>query len=114
VEIKSVQKKQGKKATYYLVTAIDSNGKEAAINVWSDDMERWEDEIKVGNLLKMQVRPPSGGFNTYTFKSFPRHEKWKLPKNKKDDYRIVTMAEGIKLEEQPMTEEEIVEQFKEI
>lgn len=114
VEIKAVQKKQGKKATYYLVTAADANGKVGFINVWQDDMERWEDEIKVGNLLKMQVRPPSEGFSTYTFKSFPRHEKWKLPKNKKDDYRIVTMAEGIKLEEQPMTEEEIVEQFKEL
>lgn len=114
LEIKSVQKKQGKKATYYLITANDANGKQGFINVWQDDMERWEDELKVGNILKMQVRPPSEGFSTYTFKSFPRHEKWKLPKNKKDDYRIIPMAEGIKLEEQPMTEEEIVQQFKEI
>jgi len=114
LEIKSVQKKQGKKATYYLVTAVDSNGKQGLINVWSDDMERWENEIKAGNILKMQLRPPSEGFSTYTFKSFPRHEKWKVPKDKKDDYRIMMMADGIKIEEQPMTEEEIVEQFKEI
>jgi hypothetical protein len=60
------------------------------VNVWKDDYERFQDWLVVGNMVAMRVRPPSGGFNTLTFDSVPKHMRKKLPP-KEDDYRLILL-----------------------
>lgn len=91
VQIIAVRKRTSKKGVvFYSVDIEDSNGKRMVVNVWNDDYTRFEDDLKAGNLVSMQVNPPGGGFNTLTFKSVPRHERKKLPP-KEDDARLVVM-----------------------
>lgn len=93
IRVKEVRKRVSKSGTvFYSVDIEDANGKLMVVNVWKDDMERWKDEIKPGNLLRMRVRPPSGGFNTLTFLSCPRHEKAKMWPTKDVDHRIVLLT----------------------
>ena len=89
VRIEQVRKRTSKSGTeFYSVDIEDANSKRMVVNIWKDDMERWKDEIKAGKLVRMRVRPPSGGFNTLTFLSCPRHEKAKMWPDKESDYRI--------------------------
>ena len=48
-------------------------------------------------MISIRVRPPSGGFNTLTFDSVPKHKRKYLPL-KEDDHRIRMMAEQEKVE----------------
>jgi hypothetical protein len=59
------------------------------VNVWFDDYTRFQDELKSGHLVKMRVRPPSGGFNTLTFESVPKNQRRKLPPKEEDPRLIV-------------------------
>ena len=89
VRVEQVRKRTSKSGTtFYSVDIEDANGKLMVCNIWSDDMTRWKDEIKKGRLLRMRVRPPSGGFNTLTLESAPRHEKLKKWPDKASDPRI--------------------------
>lgn len=89
VRVEDVRKRISKNnVEFYSVDIEDADGKRMVVNVWKDDMLRWRDEIKQGALLKMRVRPPSGGFNTLTFHSVPRHEKAKKWPTKEEDWRI--------------------------
>jgi DNA polymerase III alpha subunit len=93
VRIENVRKRTSKNGVvFYSVDIEDANSKRMVVNVWKDDMDRWKDEIKAGKLLRMRVRPPSGGFNTLTFLSCPRHEKAKMWPNKESDPRIMLLA----------------------
>ena len=89
VRVEKVNPRTSKSGTkFFSVDIEDANGKVMVVNVWKDDMSRWKDEIKAGNLLKMRVRPPSGGFNTLTFESRSRQEKSKEWPDKANDYRV--------------------------
>jgi len=89
VRVEKVNARTSKSGTkFFSVDIEDANGKVMVVNVWKDDMSRWKDEIKAGNLLKMRVRPPSGGFNTLTFESRSRQEKSKEWPDKANDYRV--------------------------
>jgi DNA polymerase III alpha subunit len=89
VRVEKVNPRTSKNGTkFFSVDIEDANGKVMVVNVWKDDMSRWKDEIKAGNLLKMRVRPPSGGFNTLTFESRSRQEKSKEWPDKANDYRV--------------------------
>jgi len=77
----------------------DANARRMVMNVWMDDYLRWRDELKKDNMLSILVRPPSGGFNTLTFKSVPKRERKNLPP-KEDDLRIEPMAKQV-IEEEP-------------
>lgn len=90
--IKSVNTKTSAKGTtYHSIEAEDSNSKTIRITFWDEDYKRWAEEIVAGNLLRMRLKPPSNGFPSFMFDSPPKHEKWKLPKNKEEDYRICVM-----------------------
>lgn len=110
VEIKvlKVTKKKGKKAEFYQVECEDATNEFAKFNVWMDDWERWEPELKKGNLLRIRLMPPSGNYPTYTFESPPRQMRWKLPKLKEDDFRIVVMRPAKKLIDEELTHEEVL------
>jgi DNA polymerase III alpha subunit len=92
VQINAVRKRTSKKGVeFYSVDVEDANGKTMVVNVWQDDYTRFRDELKAGNLVAMKVCPPSGGFNTLTFKSYPRHERKTMPP-KEDDARLVLLT----------------------
>ena len=102
--IKSVRKrtskknvKTGKSVEFYTIEIEDANARCMNMNVWMDDYTRFREELKKGNMLKIQARPPSGGFNTLTFKSVPKKERKFLPP-KEDDVRILKMKEQEKVE----------------
>jgi DNA polymerase III alpha subunit len=91
VEIMAVNCRTSKKGTvFYSVQVEDANGKQMYVNIWSDDYERFKDDLKVKTLVRMRVRPPSGGFNTLGFESVPRNMRRKLPP-KEDDVRLMVL-----------------------
>lgn len=93
VRVEQVRKRTSKNnVEFYSVDIEDANGKMMVCNIWKDDMTRWKDEIKKGKLLRMRVRPPSGGFNTLTLESVPRHEKLKKWPDKESDPRIFELT----------------------
>lgn len=95
--LKATKTKSKKGTVYYSVIAEDVTGQQNKINVWQDDWERWGDEFKEGNLLRVRLQPPSGGFNTFMMESNQGKLKWRGQKkyaDKKDDVRIIVMREG--------------------
>lgn len=92
VQIVAVKKRTSKKGTvFYSVEVEDANGKRMSVNVWSDDYDRFKDDLKGGNLVSMQVNPPGGGFNTLTFKSWSRLDRKKKPASREEDPRLIVM-----------------------
>lgn len=104
IMVRGVQKRTSKgqkKIDFWSVTVEDANAKQMVINVWSDAYHQWKDELKKGNLLRVQVNPPSGGFNTMTLPSYGRRN---VMPTKEEDGRVFVMRPGEKLET-PQTED---------
>jgi len=127
LRVKKVVKTQSKKRkefTYYQVLAEDVTGQENRINVWPDDWEWWHTEFgweevdgkskfTAGNLLRVRLQPPTGGFNTFTLES-NQVGKWRSQKryhDKADDPRVFVMQKGQKEEEKFLSDDEAMEQF---
>jgi hypothetical protein len=113
MKIKAVRKCESKKKEgffYWQIECEDVTGEQGKMNIWPDDWERWEPEFKKGNLLRVRVSPPSGGFPTYTFDSPPKQHRWKLvPKNKDDDFRVVVMRQAVRQIDKCLTDDEAME-----
>jgi DNA polymerase III alpha subunit len=77
-------KKDGTRVEFWSIDIEDANARKMVINMWSDDHTRFRDYLKKGAMLRMEVRPPSGGFSTLTFKSYPRHKKKEIPPREQD------------------------------
>jgi len=103
VIVRAVRKRTSKKGTeFYSVDVEDANARQMIVNVWMDDYLRWREELQKGKMLRMRVKPPSGGFNTLTFDSVPKRERHKLP-SKEDDDRIMVLTQPEKpVEEVPV------------
>jgi hypothetical protein len=127
LRVKKVVKTQSKKRkefSYYQVIAEDVTGQENRINVWPDDWEWWHTEFgweevggkskfTAGNLLRVRLQPPTGGFNTFTLES-NQVGKWRNQKryhDKADDPRVFVMQKGQKEEEKFLSDDEAMEQF---
>jgi len=91
VNVKSFKNKKGKFVT---INLVDDNFEMGRITIWEEDYERFKEELKKGNLISIQVCPPSGGYSSYTFKSPPKHKRYELPKEKKMDYRLMLLETG--------------------
>jgi DNA polymerase III alpha subunit len=91
----NVKKFKNKDGNYASVSAMDDNFEIGRITVWQEDYERFKTELKKGNLISIQVCPPSNGFPSFTFRSPPRHKRYELPKDKKNDYRLVVLEEKV-------------------
>jgi len=92
IKINSVKKRVSKNnVTFYTVEFEDANSRQAKMNVWSDDYTRWHEELKKDAILSVRMRPPSGGYNTFTFESVPKRERHLLGP-KEEDFRIVKMT----------------------
>lgn len=83
--------KNAKKTEYYLLSVEDAHSEKQYIQVWLNDWELFEDRITCKDgLIRIQVSPPSGGWNRYTLYSPQKHLRWKLPR-KEYDYRVTVM-----------------------
>ena len=94
LEIEKVEKRKGQKKNYYQVTASDFNCERIKINVWEDDHEIFKEELKVGNLIKVLLEPPTGGFPTYSLKKLSWQERYNKNRSKNSDFRIVLMRKN--------------------
>ncbi len=92
-EIEQIEKKKSKKNSFfYQVTVMDGNGERAKVNVWMDDYEIFEQELRKGNLIKMLLKSPSNGFPTYSLQAISWKEKRFKKHTKNSDFRIVEMV----------------------
>ena len=92
--------------------AEDATGQQGKINVWQDDMTRWESEFSIGNLLRLRLQPPSGGFPTYLLES-NNSDKYRYQKryvDKDADPRVFVMRKAAD-ERDCLTDEEALEVF---
>lgn len=89
----NVKKFKSGKGSFASISVVDDNFEMGRITIWDDDFQRFKPELKKGNLISIQVCPPSNGFSSYTFKSPPRHKRYELPKDKALDYRLVLLEE---------------------
>ena len=91
LEIWNVKPRKSRKGTeYWQLETQDANEEKGTINVWKNDYAIWGEELAAGNLIRLRVCPPSGGFTTYSMKSFRRGQK--VPKS--EDYRLVVLRKG--------------------
>ncbi len=89
LEVAAMESK--KKTKYWLLYVEDANSEEAQVQVWQDDWERFKEELIENQFIKLKVKAPDAGFRRYTLDSPPRHQRWKLPKDKSLDARVVIM-----------------------
>jgi len=107
-----MKSKKKKDFVYHQVECEDVANERVKLNIWPDDWVRWSPEFAVGNLLRVRVQPPSGGFPTYTFDGPAKHLRWKfIPKNKEDDFRVIVMQPAKKKVEDILTHQEVLDQF---
>jgi hypothetical protein len=117
VEVEVVSRKvcKSKKGNSYLQLEVeDAMGEKNRLNVWEDDVARWDREMKKGNLLRLRLMPPDKGFSTYTLeqnKKMP-NKGWAYRFPTKDsDYRVFVMKPPVSAEDKYQTEDEVLEQF---
>ena len=114
VEVVSCKNATSQKGTSYLSMEVeDARGERGRINVWEDDRKRWEEEFVKGNLLRLRLAPPSGGFSTYTLEKNPKqpNKRWQLKfPTKESDYRVCVLRKP-QAEEDFQSEEDTMEQF---
>jgi hypothetical protein len=112
--IKKTQKAESKKGNeYYRIFAEDVTGHENKINVWSEDWQRWSEEFTAGNLLRVRLQPPSGGFPTFLMESNQKgkYRGTKRYEHKIDDIRVCVMQKGKIEEDCILSDEEALDQF---
>lgn len=97
-EIISAKKyKTSKGADYLQIKGQDVDGVEERINIWSEDVARWQKELKEGNLIRMKVSLPNNGFSTYSIESNRSKNYMKrnlLWATKEEDPRVVVLKEN--------------------
>lgn len=91
--IREVKKKTSSngKVNYWTVVGEDVNSDIGYITFWEQDFLRWQNELIKGNLVRIRLKAPSGGYSSYTFDSPQKHLRYMLPKNKKDDCRLILL-----------------------
>lgn len=111
VEVVDVEERLSKNnVQFWTIKLEDANGTVMKMNIFKDDYRRFEEELKVGTLTKIRVRPPSGGFETLTFDSVPKNKRHTLPP-KDEDYRLIVMRPNDKPPE-PEPEQRRAEVFR--
>ncbi len=110
IEILKVNLKtsSNKKTKYYQLEVEDVNGEKKKANIWMDDWERWKDELKVGNLLRMKLKAPAQENWPFSLDCPLKHERYKLPKYKKDDFRVVVLEDK---KDQMLSNDEILQKY---
>lgn len=118
--INEIQNKNSKNGQiYYQVLAEDCAGQKNRINVWPDDYNRWHEELKVGNALRISLQPPTGGFTTFLLQSnkVAKKGRWNEMRfqSKEDDPRIIVMKKIEKSEKNNkvtyLTDDQVLKQI---
>ena len=93
LEIEKIEKKKAKNNNfYYQVSASDFSCEKVKINIWNDDYDIFQEELKEGNLIKILLEPPTGNFATYSLKKLSWQERaFNKKRGKSNDFRIVLM-----------------------
>lgn len=87
-----VKKTSQKGNSYWTMEVEDSVGKIGWITIWEDDYNRFAEDFKSSNLLRIWINPPFGNFKSYNLQSPKKHERARmLPRNKADDKRVFVM-----------------------
>lgn len=89
-DIKEKTSKKRKDFKFYSLRVQDCDYVERWVTVWEEDFKRFKNHFEVGNLVRMKLKSPSGGFNSYTLYAPPRYKRSKLPP-KEQDYRVVEL-----------------------
>ncbi len=112
VKVLSVSAATSKKGNvYWRLQVEDVTGEENRVHVWEDDYERFQQEFRANNLLRLRLRPPDPPFTNYTFSSPPRNQRDMLP-SKQEDYRLSVMAQGVENDEDYMSDSEVLDEFE--
>lgn len=96
---KPVEKVSKSGSKYYYVFVEDEDWTEQVVTFWSEDYKRFSEELEWwdeaagrGNLLKMRLTRPNGGFRSYTFQSPPKRDRHRvIPADKSMDARLQVM-----------------------
>ena len=92
-EIEAIERRKTKTDKfYYQVTILDGNCERAKFIVWHDDYQLFKDELKKGNLLKVQLKEPTNGFPTFSLNPLPYEKRNSKKHTKQSDFRIVEMS----------------------
>ncbi len=95
VMINSVAEKKSQKGNmYWLLGVEDANSETAFVQVWTDDWQRFKDDLQEKALVKIRVQAPFGNFPRYTLDSPPRHKRYLLPTSRDLDCRVCVMRRG--------------------
>lgn len=80
VELLKVSRCVSKKGNSYTQLEVqDADFRKERINVWEDDSKIFAEYLKAGNVLRMILAAPDGGFRTYQLESLPG-PRWKRKK----------------------------------
>jgi hypothetical protein len=98
--VKRPEMKQSKKGhNYHYIGVEDADRAYKLVTIWDNDYQRfreefefWDEKLKRGHLFKLRVVRPGPGFSSYTFQSYSRRNLREMPKDKKDDHRLIVMA----------------------
>lgn len=100
VEVQVVSKPQEKTSKgsgkkYYVMEVQDADGVKNGVTIWGpeygrfkDELNFWESESRMGNLLQIRLTRPNPPFKNYTFES-DRTKKY--PEDKSEDVRLTVM-----------------------
>jgi len=114
VEILKVKRCLSKNDKEYVqIVAEDAVGESNRINIFYDDFKRWKEELKKGNLIRIRLSGPSGGFTSYTLEKNQKipNRGWALIyPTKESDFRIVVLSKTDD-EDKFQTDEEVLGQF---
>ena len=94
-EIETVERRKTKTDKfYYQITILDGNCERAKFIVWYDDYQLFKDELKKGNLIKVQLKQPTNGFPTFSLNPLPYEKRNSKKHTKQADFRIVEMTKN--------------------
>ncbi len=83
VMITKMTEKVGK-VRYFLLDVEDLNWESAQVTVWEGEYERFKEQLKTGNTLRLRLKAPDPGFSRYTLESFPKWKKHLIPSLDRD------------------------------
>lgn len=102
------------KTIYYKMKVEDSMSEMNTVNIWEDDFERWGGILQSGNLVRLRLQAPEGGYSTYTLESNRGSKPWiKRYPDKENDFRVYLMKPPVVEIEKYQTEDETFAQLEE-
>jgi len=103
-EVKDKTSAKGNK--FRVLKLVDANWEMALVYVWAEEKERFKDEFKEGNIVRLRILPPWYKFNHFQLLSFPAYLGRKVPPPESDFRVVVLYREEAELPTELVTVEE--------